>query len=387
MIYTTNNKAKASLSLLGMGCMRFTRTGVGINQQKVERELLYAVENGINYFDTAYLYPGSEVALGKFIAKGYRDKMYIATKLPHYMVKSINDVERFFCEQLKRLQTDYIDYYLFHTLNDVNSWERLKNLGIENWIVEKKQTGRIKNIGFSFHGGAGAFKEVLDGYNWDICYIQYNYLDKTSQAGVDGLKYAVDKGVPVVIMEPLRGGQLANKLPKQVLKMLDVAKVTPAQWAFKWLYNQPEVSIVLSGMNSIEQIEENVRTASQAVNLTENELKLYDTAIGEINKHTKVPCTGCGYCMPCPHGVDIPVCFNAYNSIYNQGRITAMKEYVMCTTMKAKRTNASLCKECGMCEKHCPQNIKISDELKNASAYLENVVYKIIGIVAKYFMK
>lgn len=391
MQYRENPVNGDKLSLLGYGCMRFTKKGPFINQEKAEKELLYAIEHGVNYFDTAYIYPGSEAALGKFLAKGYREKVYIATKLPHYLYKSRKDMEKCFQEQLTRLQTDYIDYYLIHMLNDTDSWKRLKALGIEDWIAEKKAAGQIRNIGFSFHGGTHTFIDLLDSYPWEFCQIQYNYMDEYSQAGVKGLKYAASKNIPVIIMEPLRGGRLVNNLPREAEKLWQKAtpKRSPAEWALRWLWNQPEVSVVLSGMNSMEQLKENIRIASEvtAGELTEQDLSLFKKVKAEMDKAIKVGCTGCGYCMPCPAGVDIPVCFRTYNTRYSDSWFNGMREYVMCTTLKGTPTNASKCIKCGKCEQHCPQGIPIRQELENVVRAMETPIYKIASKVMRKVAK
>ena len=261
MLYRENPKNGDKLSILGYGCLRYTKKGTAIDQEKAEREMAAAVEAGVNYFDTAYTYGGSEVCLGKFLAKGYRDRVNIATKLPHYYLKQPGDMQRYFAEELERLQTDHVEYYLMHMLNDVNTWNRLENLGIREWIAEKKQAGEIKNIGFSFHGGCEQFKKLVDVYDWDFCQIQYNYMDEYTQAGVEGLRYAHAKGLPVIIMEPLRGGRLVNALPKEAQHIFQKANPERsfAEWGLRWLWNQPEVTVVLSGMNDVTQVQENVR--------------------------------------------------------------------------------------------------------------------------------
>ncbi|RDU22445.1 aldo/keto reductase [Anaerosacchariphilus polymeriproducens] len=391
MNYRENSKNGDKLSILGYGCLRFTKKGNNIDQEKAEKEMLYALQNGVNYFDTAYTYGGSEVALGKFLAKGYRKDVFIATKLPHYLCKSYEDFDRFFSEELERLQTDYIDYYLMHMITDLTSFNRLKELGIEKWIQDKKENGQIKNIGFSYHGGKEGFIQVIDVYDWDFCQIQYNYLDEHAQAGVEGLKYASLKGLPVIIMEPLRGGKLVFGLPEQAVnyfKKEDKSK-TPAEWGLRWLWNQPEVTVVLSGMNTLEQVNENVRIASetQAGELTAKQYEMFEQVIKEIKKVEKVGCTGCGYCMPCPQGVDIPVCFRCYNTKYMDGAYKALKEYILCTTLKINPSNASKCIQCGKCEKNCPQGISIRKELKNVKKNLETPMYKIAKTIMKLRMK
>lgn len=252
------DKNQNDLSVLGFGCMRFTKKGGNIDIDKAEKEIMAAYAAGVNYFDTAYVYSGSEVAIGEiFERNNIREKIKIATKLPQYLISNRTALDKYFDEELKRLRTDYIDYYLMHHLTDVAMWEKLKAVGIEEWIDEKKKSGVIRNIGFSYHGNTDNFLKILNDYDWDFCQIQYNYLDEDTQAGVDGLKAAADKGIPVVIMEPLRGGKLVNMLPDGAKKAFKESSRgwTPAEWAFRWLYNQESVTVVLSGMNSVEMVE------------------------------------------------------------------------------------------------------------------------------------
>lgn len=378
------------LSILGYGCMRFTQSGGKIDMDKAEREIMAAYGAGVNYYDTAYVYPGSEAALGQILAKNrIRDKVKIATKLPHYLIKSRESMEKIFSEQLARLQTDYVDYYLMHMLTDVETWNRLKNLGILEWLEEKKKSGAIRQVGFSYHGNSDMFCRLVDAYDWDFTQIQYNYMDEHSQAGRRGLGYAHKKGLPVIIMEPLRGGRLVNKLPEQAVRIFEEypVKHTPAQWALHWLWNQPEVTCVLSGMNSEEMVADNVHTAStvSAGELTDEEESMLQQVVQAINEKVKVGCTGCGYCMPCPKNVDIPGTFAAYNRYYTDGKMTAYKEYIMCTAMRKTSSAASNCIECGKCEKHCPQHIEIRTELKNARRKLENPAYKLVRQIVKWF--
>lgn len=378
------------LSILGYGCMRFTQNGGKIDIDKAEREIMAAYRAGVNYYDTAYVYPGSEAALGQILTKNQiRDKVKIATKLPHYLIKSGDSMEKYFLEQLARLQTDYVDYYLMHMLTDVETWERLKSLGIIEWLEEKKKSGAIRQVGFSYHGNSDMFCKLVDAYDWDFTQIQYNYMDEHSQAGRRGLDYAHEKGLPVIIMEPLRGGRLVNKLPEQAVRIFEEypVKYTPVQWALRWLWNQPEVTCVLSGMNSEEMVADNVHTAStvSAGEFTDREEKMLQQVVQVINEKMKVGCTGCGYCMPCPKNVDIPGTFAAYNRYYTDGKRTAFKEYIMCTAMRKTSTAASNCMECGKCEKHCPQHIEIRKELKNAKKKLENPVYRIVRQFVKWF--
>lgn len=377
------------ISILGYGCMRFTQNGGKIDMEKAEREIMTAYLAGVNYYDTAYVYPGSEAALGEILAKNrIRDKVMIATKLPHYLIKNEGSMEKYFSEQLSRLQTDHVDYYLMHMLTDVGTWERLKKLGILEWLEEKKKSQAIRQVGFSYHGSSDMFCRLVDAYDWDFTQIQYNYMDENSQAGRRGLHYASEKGIPVIIMEPLRGGRLVNKLPEQALKIFEEYPVrhTPVQWALKWLWNQPEVTCVLSGMNSVEMVEDNINTASTAEigELGEGEEQMLKSVVDAINAKMKVGCTGCGYCMPCPKNVDIPGTFAAYNRYYTEGKMTAWREYIMCTAMRKTSSAASNCIECGKCEQHCPQHIKIRQELKNAKRKLETPVYKLVRQFVKW---
>lgn len=384
MEYRVNPKNNDKLSLLGFGCLRFQKKQGNIIMEEANRQIMNAIEHGVNYFDTAYVYGGSEEALGQVLFQNQcREKVYIATKLPHYFIKKQEDMERYFREQCKRLKTDYIDYYLIHMLPDRGTFERLWKLGVFDWLEEKKAKGIIHNIGFSYHGNTSSFQELLDLYSWDFCQIQYNYVDEHSQAGRAGLKKANKMGIPVIIMEPLRGGRLVTGLPKEALKeMENVSKNrTPAEWGLRWLFDQEEVTVVLSGMNTNEMVEENIRIASKAGIhcITEEEREVYRKVKEILNEKVKVPCTGCGYCMPCPKGVDIPGAFRCYNVRYTDGLVKAEKEYIMCTTMRSKRSNASLCVSCGKCEKHCPQEIAIRKELKNVKRTLESPVYKVVS--------
>ena len=381
-----------SLSVLGYGCMRFTQKMGKPDIEKTEKELMMAFENGINYFDTAYIYPGSEETVGEIFERNHiRDSINIATKLPHYLIKNIDGVEKTFNEELRRLRTDHVDYYLMHMLTDLPTWQRLEEMGIREWIRKKIDSGAIRQIGFSYHGNADMFCKLIDANDWDFCQIQYNYLDETSQAGRDGLKYASSQGLPVVIMEPLRGGRLVNMLPKSALKLMDEAPVkrTPSQWAFKWLWNQPEVTCVLSGMNSIEMVRENVKTASESYvgMLDDKDQEIIKKIVNEINSQLAVGCTGCRYCMPCPKNVDIPGTFFAYNMLKSEGFLSAEKTYFMTTALRRNSTSPSNCIGCGRCEQHCPQHIEIRKKLKEAEKSLENPLYKAAASIVKKVMK
>ena len=369
------------ISVLGFGCMRFPNTMGKIDMAKTERLILQAVEGGVNYFDTAYIYGGSEAALGEILEKnGLRDKVNITTKLPHYLIRSREGLDKLFSEELKRLRTDHVDYYLMHMLTDVQTWQRLKDLGIEEWLSEKKACGQIRQVGFSYHGNTDMFCKLVDSYDWDLCMIQYNYMDEHSQAGVRGLKYAHSKGLPVMIMEPLRGGKLVSHLPEEAKRIMaeHPVKRTPAQWAFRWLWNQSEITCVLSGMNGEEMLADNIRTASEARagEFTDGDFDMIARVLKSVNAKMKVKCTGCGYCMPCPKNVDIPGTFSAYNRRYSENKFWGLVDYAICTALRKEPTSASNCIGCGKCEKHCPQGIEIRKELENARRELEGPLYR-----------
>lgn len=385
-----DNINKDSLSLLGYGCMRFPKKSGGIDIEETEKLILHAVKKGVNYFDTAYIYKGSEEVLGTILKKNkLREKVYVATKLPHYLIKNKEGLNKYFNTQLERLKTDYIDYYLMHMLSDVNTFNRLCDIGLKDWINEKKASGQIRRIGFSFHGSTSSFIQLLDAYDWEFCMIQYNYMDEHSQAGRKGLEYAASKKIPVFVMEPLRGGKLTEGLPKKAVDIINKAnsKRSPAEHAFRWLYNQPEIGLVLSGMNSKKTLDENIRIASETEIgcLKEEDYKMYEKVKAAIDEKVKVACTGCGYCMPCPKGVDIPGCFRALNVRYSDGFVNGFREYFMCTTLRTKHSNASLCSGCGKCEKHCPQNIEVRKGLKNVVKVYETPIYKVGRALVKRF--
>ena len=382
------DKYGKELSALGYGCMRFTQKGGKIDIDKAEGEVLRAIELGVNYFDTAYIYQGSEAALGEIISRNkVREKIYIATKLPQYLISNSRAIDKYFNEQKSRLKTDYIDYYLMHMLTDIEAWNKLVGLGIKDWIEAKKKSGEIRNIGFSFHGDTEMFLKILEAYDWDFCQIQYNYLDEVSQAGRRGLETAEAKGIPVIIMEPLRGGRLVEMLPTEAKKQIAEHSrgYSAAEWAFRWLYDQKGVTVVLSGMNSIPMVEENCAIADSCPpgSLTQEDHGFIAGIKAMINEKTKVGCTGCRYCMPCPKNVDIPSIFSCYNHIYTESRKGARREYMQTVALRKKPADADRCVECGKCEQHCPQHIEIRKKLKEADRELRPWYLRIFYAVAR----
>jgi predicted aldo/keto reductase-like oxidoreductase len=360
------------------------------NAEAAEKLLAEAVGAGINYFDTAYMYAGNEAALGRFFAKsGLREKVKIATKIPPFMCRERKDFDKIFSKQLAGLKTDYIDYYLFHMLNNPEQWRELREAGAEEWVAEKKERGEIRQIGFSFHGKQDDFIGLVDAYDWEFCQIQYNYLDVNNQAGLKGLKYAASKGIPVFIMEPLRGGLLARELPAEAEKIMREAKpsVSPAAWALGWLWNHEEITLLLSGMKTAEQLRENIAAAETEEAFTERENGVIEKVAEIFKASNKIPCTGCGYCMPCPFGVNIPGCLASYNASRGWLRKRGINQYVMNTgALMSNRGLASSCAGCGKCEPRCPQSIPVRDSLKIVVKRMEPLWFKTLMPLARRFM-
>ena len=387
------DKAGNRLSVLGFGCMRFPQKGRSIDLEETEREIMEAYHAGVNYYDTAYVYGGSEAALGEILARnGIREKVNIATKLPQYLVSSRTALDKYFREQLARLRTNHIDYYLMHHLTDIAMWEKLKAVGAIPWLEEKKKSGEIRYVGFSYHGNSDGFLKILADHDWDFCQIQYNYFDEYAQAGVAGLKAAAEKGIPVMIMEPLRGGKLVGMLPagaKEIMRQSGRGW-SPAEWGFRWLYNQPEVTVVLSGMNSLEMVRENCRIASETEPgaFTPAEHDILRRVTEEIRRNDRVGCTGCRYCMPCPKGVDIPGTFRCYNAMYIESPMQGRFQYAQTVGLTKEPAFASQCVGCGKCEAHCPQQIPIREKLKEADKALRPLFFKAgIGIARKFMFR
>ncbi len=389
MLYRPDRSGN-QISQLGYGCMRFTRKGGGIDYEKAAREVLFAIEQGVNYFDTAYIYPGSEACLGRILAENNcRDRVYIATKLPQYLLRSAAAIDRTFDEELSRLRTDHIDYYLMHMFTDLAEWRHLQALGIEDWIEKQKRAGRIRNIGFSYHGEPEMFLQILNAYDWDFCQIQYNYLDEHTQAGRTGLRAAAEKGVPVIIMEPLRGGKLVA-LPEAAQRLLaaDGSGYSPAELGLRWLWDQPEVTCVLSGMNSEEMVRENVRVASEARPgcLSPESRRTVEQVRQILREREKVGCTGCRYCMPCPAGVDIPGNFHYYNLMYLEKKGAARLEFARNMGLRRDPGFAAQCVGCGKCEQHCPQHLPIRARLRDADRALRPPPYRLGISIARRVM-
>lgn len=380
MQYRVDPKSGNRISALGLGCMRIPGFALGRPDARAAEAIVRAaVDRGINYLDTAYLYPGNEVVVGQTLEKlGLRDRVYIATKLPHASCKRSGDFDRFFDEQLRRLRTDHIDYYLMHNITSPAQWERVCELDIEDWIARQKAAGRIRQIGFSFHGSSVDFPVLIDAYDWDFCQIQYNYANEHYQAGTEGLLAAAARGMAVFIMEPLLGGRLADKLPDAAKRELasagDARLTTPAAWGLSWVWNHPEVTMLLSGMTSAEQVAQNAEIAERALpnSMTAGQLATVARVVELFERANRVPCTGCSYCMPCPHGVNIPGCFAAYNASYAHSWFTGMQQYF---TASAIRTGAprlaSNCVGCGACTRHCPQQIDIPARLADVRRRLQ----------------
>jgi len=381
MLYRNVPKTGDNLSVLGFGAMRLPINEDGsINEEKAIEQMRKAIDNGVNYLDTAYPYHGgqSEVVLGKALKDGYRNKVKIADKLPPWSVKTREDMDAILDKQLEKLGVETIDYYLLHALEG-NSWDRLESLGVIEFLENAKAAGKIANIGFSFHGSSEEFKRIVDAYDWVFCQIQYNFLDTQNQAGTSGLQYAASKDIAVIIMEPLRGGNLSRPdAPPAVQTMWESAKIkrTPAEWALRWVWNNPEVTVVLSGMNVDEHIDQNLAIANQAEanSLCQAELDLVAQVADKYRELMPIGCTGCQYCMPCPAGVNIPSCFEIFNTsrMFEETQERTQFVYaVMNGGVRGNKTYASQCVECGECIDHCPQHIEIPDRLKEVAEYCE----------------
>ncbi len=390
----TNMKNGRELSALGFGCMRLPTKGAGFDEPLCISMIRTAIENGVNYFDTAYVYNAgrNEVMLGKALEGGYRERINIATKLPVYMLHQCTTAQKMFATELERLKTDYIDYYLLHMLADVAMFTHMKDIGVIDWLESLKEKGTIRNIGFSFHGSKEGFRELLEVYPWDFCQIQYNYMDENNQAGKDGLLLAAGMGIPVIVMEPVRGGTLSDQVPADLVRAFKKANPnrSMAEWALRWVFDHKEVTVVLSGMSTEEQLTENIRIASEAKpdHLTAEERAVFENVKKALGSMTKVPCTACGYCMPCPFGVNIPGCFSSYNEKFLIKTGGAMfKYYQAMGAFSARPGFASMCTKCGRCESHCPQHIAIREELQNVQKTFEGPVSRTVIRLARKILR
>lgn len=369
MQYRKFGNCSFEISALGFGTMRLPVINgnyTEIDEDKSIELVRSAIDSGINYIDTAYPYHGgnSELVVGKALKSGYREKVKLATKLPVWLVKKYSDFDKYLNEQLKKLQTDHIDMYLLHALSKERILD-METLGVYKFLDGAIKDGRIKYAGFSFHDDVDTFKKIVDSYNWTFCQMQYNLLDENYQAGTEGLKYAASKGLAVIIMEPLKGGKLAISVPDEVKKLYSDVKRTPADISLTWVWNHPEVTLLLSGMNTHAQLNENIATSNNALpnSMSVKELEFVDTVQGEYKKCIKVDCTRCEYCMPCPFGVDIPENFSLYNSIYMYNDLKDSQEKYM---KMPEEKRASSCRSCGKCETLCPQHLPIRKHLKEA---------------------
>lgn len=362
------------VSALGFGCMRLPTEGSPgeIEEPEATRMLRYAIDRGLNYVDTAYRYHdgSSEPFLARALQDGYREKVRVATKLPSWLVEDEKDFDRYLDEQMENLQVDYLDFYLLHALKK-DWWRKLRDLGVREWAEGAIADGRIGHLGFSFHDDYDVFKEIVDEYDWTFCQIQYNYMDVENQAGLKGLQYAASKGMAVVIMEPLLGGKLVDP-PASIQAIWARAgeNRSPAGWALQWLWDQPEVSVVLSGMSTMTHVRENVASADRSAVgvLTPDDMALVEEVRAKYEALCPIPCTQCGYCMPCPNDVDIPTNFRTYNhgSMYDKVDI-ARKTY---SQFIKEEKRASACIQCGECEEKCPQRISISEWMPRVHAVL-----------------
>lgn len=383
MQYRKIEKTGDELSVLGFGAMRLPTRNGRTDEKRATEQIRYAIDHGVNFIDTALAYMNEQL-VGRILSDGYREKVKIATKIPAWKVDKPDELEKTIHVQLDNFNTSYIDYYMLHGLT-APTWKKSLKLDALSFLDRIKTEGKIKNAGFSFHGGKDLFKEIIDAYDWDFCLIQYNYLDEEYQAGREGLEYAAAKGMGIFIMEPFRGGNLTGKIPSEVQDIWDKAPVkrTPAEWALRWVLNHPGVTCVLSGMNEEEHIKENLRIAEEGLphSLTGEELELVGEARDKYRELMKTGCTGCQYCMPCPAGVDIPRCLQTYDSlhIFQENKIRSQAEYALGLGIlhEGQAAYASKCVKCGKCEERCPQELPVMELLDDVSGEMEGVITKI----------
>jgi uncharacterized protein len=377
MQYRKFGRTNENVSVLGYGCMRLPileGDPSRIDEAQATGLIRHAIDRGVNYIDTAYPYHGRifggkgecEPFLAGALGGGYRQKVKIATKMPSWQAKSREDMDRLLNDQLIRLGTNEIDMYMIHGITSA-TWPVMKQAGFDGFLNDAIRAGKIKHAGFSFHDKLEVFKEIVDAFDWSFCLIQYNFMDEFYQAGTEGMQYAHAKGLGIAVMEPLRGGMLANRLPPDIEQIIRQTGRTPAELGLRWIWKHPEVSVILSGMNAMDQLEENLKTAEGAGDWSAEEEEAVKKVRALFREKIKVGCTGCNYCMPCPEGVNIPGSFAMYN---NYGMYGYKEPY---TFRLESSQRASNCKDCGRCEEHCPQGIAIRTELKNVRAAFEDV--------------
>lgn len=400
MQYRKMPGSEEPLSVLGFGCMRLplakgSFSSRNIDIERAKTQIRMAIDQGVNYIDTAYPYHlgASETFLGEHVlTDGYREKVKLATKLPCYLINKQEQFEEYLSKQLQKLKTDTIDYYLMHALN-YNTWCKMVDLGIKDFMDSIKQDGRVNHIGFSFHGELEGFKKIVDDYDWEFTQIQYNILDENFQAGIKGMTYAHEKGLGIIIMEPLRGGSLVSRIPDKIQKIYDDSGFNhkPAEWALSWIWNNPMVTLVLSGMNEEQHITENIETASRVKpnSMTEKELSVIKQVKETYLDLLTVGCTGCGYCIPCPAGINIPGVLkdlNNYHMFKKRGAIMTHILYHGVFTSDKVPHWTSACLDCGLCEQKCPQNIKIRTEFIHVRKHLEGPSKKALAWVIRKFV-
>ena len=376
MKYRQFGKLDWEVSVLGFGAMRLPvidEQPANIDEPLAIEMIRHSIDQGVNYIDTSYAYHGgkSEIVVGKALKDGYREKVKLATKQPVWLIETADDFDKYLNEQLERLQTDHIEFYLLHTLNRT-FWPKVRDLGVLKWAEKAIIDGRIGHLGFSFHDDLEMFKQIIDEYDkWALCQIQYNFLDIEYQAGKEGLKYANDKGLAVVIMEPLRGGLITKEPPEPVAKLWESAPIqrTPADWALQWIWDHEESPMALSGMTEMRHVHENLLSAETATSgsLTEEELAIIDKVREQYTKLSPIPCTDCRYCMPCPHNVDIPYTLLSYNQAFMYDNAPRARLFYQRLPADQQANN---CEECYECEDACPQHIEIVEWLKKAHDYV-----------------
>lgn len=393
MQYRVLEKNGDSLSVLGFGCMRLPQKGNKIDEKRATAQVRYAIDKGVNYIDTAVPYHmgASEPFLGRALSDGYREKVKLATKLPPWSVEKRIDMDNILDSQLKKLNTTYIDYYLVHSL-DGKSWKKMDSLGVLDFLDSSKEKGTIINAGFSFHGRLDDFRKIIDSYDWDFCMIQYNILDEQNQAGTKGLEYAASKGIGVFVMEPLRGGNLSRNIPQGVQKIMDDSgeNWSMAEWALRWVWDHPQVTLLLSGMNEEAHIEENIKIASNALpgSLTKDHVATIDKIKKEYRSLMKIDCTGCRYCLPCPANVNIPLCFELYNSkhMFVDSKVDTFDYAVGLGVANGVRGFASQCTNCGKCVSRCPQHLDIPALLPDVADEFEGLKLSVIIRLARVYL-